>query len=234
MKHQYFGDVNDYVKYGLLRCFADAGFRLGVCWMLTPEDQRSDGRKTAYLSHPEKWQYHDPQLFAALAAALAGPNPRHVRHIELNHHIPQARFFGTVVPDDKVGRTMWHDEALAALTNADLLFFDPDNGIEIPSKPIGRKDSSKYVHWEELEGAWYVGSSLLVFQYFPRVKRDKYIQALVEEFGNRTEGSTVVPLITSNMLFLLAHQPSHKDRVDIALQLIKERWANRIREHRAT
>ncbi len=60
MKHQYFGDVNDYVKYGLLRCFADAGFCIGVCWMLTPDDQRSDGSKVNYLSQPEKWNIMMP------------------------------------------------------------------------------------------------------------------------------------------------------------------------------
>jgi len=37
MKNQYFGDINDYRKYGLLRCFAEAGLNIGVCWMLTPE-----------------------------------------------------------------------------------------------------------------------------------------------------------------------------------------------------
>ena len=42
MKHQYFGDANDYVKYGLLRCFAEPGFRVGICWMLTPEDQKPE------------------------------------------------------------------------------------------------------------------------------------------------------------------------------------------------
>src|SRR5689334_17138573 len=45
MKHQYFGDVNDYRKYGLLRSIQkEAGLRVAVCWMLTPNDGRSDGK----------------------------------------------------------------------------------------------------------------------------------------------------------------------------------------------
>jgi hypothetical protein len=55
MKNQYFADVNDYFKYGLLRCFAHAEFRLGVCWMLTPDDRGPDGRKTKYLSQRQTW-----------------------------------------------------------------------------------------------------------------------------------------------------------------------------------
>jgi hypothetical protein len=39
MKNQYFGDINDYRKYGLLRILSDEGsMRTGVCWMLTRDD----------------------------------------------------------------------------------------------------------------------------------------------------------------------------------------------------
>jgi len=87
MKHQYFGDVNDYVKYGLLRCFANAGLRIGVCWMLTPEDKLPDGGKIKYLCRPEEWEHHDPYLFGHLSDTLAAPGGRNLRHIESPKHI---------------------------------------------------------------------------------------------------------------------------------------------------
>ena len=34
VKDQYFGDVNDYRKYGLLRALGHAGFQTLVVWML--------------------------------------------------------------------------------------------------------------------------------------------------------------------------------------------------------
>jgi hypothetical protein len=38
MKVQYFGDVNDYRKFALLRLLASkGGFKIGVCWMLIPK-----------------------------------------------------------------------------------------------------------------------------------------------------------------------------------------------------
>ncbi|CAA9432540.1 MAG: hypothetical protein AVDCRST_MAG37-733 [uncultured Rubrobacteraceae bacterium] len=50
MKNQYFGDVSDYRKYGLLRVLSSEGeISTGVCWMLTPSDGRTDGRKLEYL-----------------------------------------------------------------------------------------------------------------------------------------------------------------------------------------
>jgi hypothetical protein len=44
MKDQYFGDINDYRKYGLLRAIQSRGTgRLLVAWMLTPADGGRDG-----------------------------------------------------------------------------------------------------------------------------------------------------------------------------------------------
>src|SRR5687768_3003787 len=63
MKNQYFADINDYFKYGILRCLGKGGLRIAVCWMLTPDDGRSDGRKISYLSNPDRWRNYDPVLF---------------------------------------------------------------------------------------------------------------------------------------------------------------------------
>jgi len=76
------------VKYGLLRCFAGAGFHLGICWMLTPEDLRSDGRKTGYLSRPEAWGHYDPDLFELLLREVPSAHGRHFHHIEARDIIP--------------------------------------------------------------------------------------------------------------------------------------------------
>ncbi len=44
MKNQYFGDINDYRKYGLLRSvLAASRMSLFVAWMLTEDDGSSDG-----------------------------------------------------------------------------------------------------------------------------------------------------------------------------------------------
>jgi hypothetical protein len=43
MKNQYFGDINNYRKYGLLRAVIHATrLRLLVAWMLTPDDGGSN------------------------------------------------------------------------------------------------------------------------------------------------------------------------------------------------
>lgn len=234
MKHQYFGDVNDYVKYGLLRCFSQAGLRIGVCWMLTPDDHRPDGRKIQYLSRPNEWKVHDPSLFDHLQRTLTSPDGRHLRHIEGADHISSARFFNGIVPDSRTDRPVWFQHMLAHLDGSDLMFFDPDNGIEVQSKSIGQKDSSKYIYWKELTETWEHVESLLVFQHFPRVKRNEYISTRVEEMESHLSGSLVIPLRSSNVLFLLAYRMTGAARIMRASQLIETEWAGRVWKHGGT
>ena len=43
MKHQYFGDIYDYLKYSLLRQLSpDGEISTVVCWLLTKDDERGD------------------------------------------------------------------------------------------------------------------------------------------------------------------------------------------------
>ncbi len=61
MKNQYFGDVNDYRKYGLLRALqGDGAGGLLVAWMLTPDDGSGDGGLRSYLAGPRRWR--SPQV----------------------------------------------------------------------------------------------------------------------------------------------------------------------------
>ena len=81
MKNQYFGDINDYRKYGLLRCFEEAKLKVGVCWMLTQDVANSDGQETRYLQEPWRWRQYDPELFDFLDKCVAD-GKRSVRRLE--------------------------------------------------------------------------------------------------------------------------------------------------------
>lgn len=56
MKNQYFGDINDFRKYGILRALAGPPLSLVVSWMLTPDDGSTDGEFISYLSEPRRWE----------------------------------------------------------------------------------------------------------------------------------------------------------------------------------
>jgi hypothetical protein len=227
MKNQYFGDINDYLKYGLLRCFANANLRIGVCWMLTPDDGRSDGRKIGYLSNPERWRSYDPTLFGALATSIK-KRARHVRHAQKPKFLPNALFFDERVPENLPSREAWLTKALSKLRRTDLLFFDPDNGIEVQSKPNGRPGSCKYLYWDEIRRAWSQGFSLLIFQHFPRQNHERYTSRLASQLRGYVCGGEVILLITSNVVYLLAYQQRHQGEVSSALDTIAKRWVGQV------
>jgi hypothetical protein len=79
LKDQYFGDVNDFRKYGLLRALtASEGLRLGVCWMLTEPDCRTDGKFLGYLGKPKEYRHRDPELFEWLNQVIEVEKDRRI------------------------------------------------------------------------------------------------------------------------------------------------------------
>jgi hypothetical protein len=212
MKDQYFGDINDYRKYGLLRILIGRGTRrAAVCWMLTPPDGRTDGRLTSYLATPEEWRDYDPELFEYLHKTVHARQRRRVREIERAGLLSNTRFHSSFIPDDTHGRTRYFDAFFERAAGCQLVFFDPDNGLEVPSVACGHRSSSKYLYWRELETAFANGHTLLVYQHFPRVPRDAFEKQQAEEILQRTRAREVIALRTNRVVFLLAPQTAHRE-----------------------
>ena len=146
MKDQYVGDENDYRKYAILRALAgDGATRVGVCWMRTPPDGRSDGRMIAYLAKPQEWRSFDPPLFDLLRAASDLPDWRRLALIEEGGAIPGAVYHDDLVPSGLAPRAAYFADALQTLAGCDLVSFDPDNGLDVPSVGPTRRDAPKFV-----------------------------------------------------------------------------------------
>lgn len=225
MKVQYFGDVNDYRKFALLRLLAREGrFKIGVVWMLTPDDDRADGNNRAYAEQPDKWRSFDLELFDALKNVPAKPTIEDLKRVEREGLVPSAVFFNDVTPTDKEDRAAWHANALKATTDANLTFFDPDNGLSTPSCRKGRKNSEKYVFMDEVVGHYVTGRSTLIYQHFPRKPREDYIKGISEQLSANLTNSKVWAFETAQVVFVLAAQPNHASRVEAIAQTVKQRW----------
>ena len=230
LKNQYFGDINDYRKYGLLRILTGREeIKTAVCWMLTPDDKRGDGGFIDYLKGPDRWRKHDPDLFDHLQDLVHGPKVRDVRGAETSAVLPSSRFAPGVLPDGAMGRVRYFDAFMEVATGCGLVFFDPDNGIEIKSKPYGHKDSSKYLYWHEIERFWNAGHSLLIYQHFPRVKRDPFIEGKARQFMDETGALEIVSFRTSHVVFFLVPQAGHKDFFRNRSEVVAQRWDSEIR-----
>jgi hypothetical protein len=232
VKDQYFGDINDYRKYGLLRAIIKAsGIRLLVAWMLTPDDGSTDGKFITYLEHPGKWLSFDPVLFQSIKELLASFQDRRVSLIEDTGLLPKAEYFSSYVPDSASGRKAWFNALTKCAQGRDFVFLDPDNGCEVQSKPYGRKDSSKYLYWREVETLWVSGKSLLIYQHFIRQKRFDFIQLMLKTLQNATPGSFVEAFSTPHVVFLLSLQPAHQKFREAIICSVQEDWERQL-QHR--
>jgi hypothetical protein len=230
MKNQYFGDINDYRKYGLLRAItATSGLRLGVCWLLTANDDRPDGEFRRYLEEPERWRSYDPELYAALQRLLQSDVDRKVTHAEYWDLLPGATYHHALLADPATARQGYFAAAWNALQDCPILFFDPDNGIEVKSVRYGGQNSPKYLYWREISEAYERGHSLVIYQHFPRKERSTFISGLAHELRERLGAPAVNSFRTSHVVFFLVVRPEHAPRFEAVHDLVLRRWAGQIK-----
>ena len=229
MKDQYFGDVNDYRKYGLLRALSFVTrLPIGVCWLLTAPDSRSDGEFRSYLNGPDRWRDYDPELYDGLRRLLEPGTSRSVQNARTWGLIPGATFYEELLQDDVRSRRHYFEGAWNALKGCPVVFLDPDNGIEIPSKRLGAKDSAKYVYWGEIARAYERGHSLVIYQHFVRESRDAYVARLAAQLAGRLQAPLVDSFRTAHVVFFLVARPEHATAFDRAHEEIHERWSGQI------
>ncbi len=225
MKDQYFGDVNDFVKYALLRALTVRhGLSLGVCWMLTPSDGGTDGKHLSYLAQSPSFRCRDPGLFDFLRTAVIDRRERRTASIEQSGLLGDVRFQSAILSDDASARAAYFAQCDSVLHGRDLIFFDPDNGLEVQSTRRGQRGSSKYIYWDEGVAAYASGSSVLVYQHFPRQPREIFSSRLMIEMRERTRASVVMAVRTSHVLFLLAAQERHAEAFARSLSDLQGAW----------
>ncbi len=229
MKNQYFGDVNDYRKYGLLRILSGYGeLSTGVCWMLTPPDGRTDGKFLGYLDQPAKWKNHDPDLYDFLYQTVSLEGKRSVDLIERSDILPNTMFHSDLLSDGARARKDYFENVELILGKTDLIFFDPDNGFEVKSKKYGCKDSSKYLFWHEFDQTYAHGHSVLVYQHFTREKREDFISRTAEQIKRVTGCNIVFSYRTAHVVFFLASQDKHSSQLERNQIEINKQWTGQI------
>jgi hypothetical protein len=196
--------------------------------MLTPDDWHGDGGFTSYLAQRDKWRHFDPLLFDHLRELVQTENLRDVRGAETSAILPACRFAPGVLPDDAGGRVRYFESCTDIAQGCDLVFFDPDNGIEVKSKPVGTRDSSKYLYWAEIERFWQAGHSLLIYQHFPHVPRDLFIESKARDLIHKTRAPEVISFRTSHVVFFLVAQAERLDAFRTCTEKVKKRWRDQI------
>ncbi len=114
------------------------------------------------------------------------------------------------------------------MADCDLVFFDPDNGLEAKSKPYGTKNSSKFIYWRELEAFYQRGQSLLIYQHFIREQRDSFISRLSDELRRRLGAHEIWAFRTPHVVFFLVPQERHGEHFQARAEQIRTSWSAQI------
>jgi hypothetical protein len=230
MKNQYFGDVNDYLKYSLLRLLGGNGqFGIAVCWALTQDDRGLNGNRTKYLERPSEWGGHDSAVFSLLREEVLRKGNRSVSAIEQADVLRNCRYFGEFISDEVRQRELYFEAFFKFAEGADFVFFDPDNGLNVKSVARGGRGSSKYVYQDEIERAYHSGHTVLLYQHFPRKPRDSYIRGVVGRFTALRGMKRAISYSSPFVVFLLLPQPRHEKLLLSNTREVARNWGDRIR-----
>jgi hypothetical protein len=117
----------------------------------------------------------NPQLFDALHQ-IVSTNQRDVRALETANILPGAIFASEVVPIGKsiaerpYQRRQWFDTIQRTLEGADLVFLDPDNGLEPTGYRHGSAKAGKSITLSELRALARPGRCMIVCHHQTRRK----------------------------------------------------------------
>ena len=181
MRHNYAGDQGDYAKYALINALAGDGRQVvGVNWYLTVHhEENGDGDVRPHLEAPDEWQHLDSRLLARMVEVFSGL-PESNRRVELLHDdgmLPMTSVFfteplptGSLSPAARVAaREEWHRQALRQMAAADVVFLDPDNGFEVPSRGPRSKWRCKYATYGEVNDYLAAGKQVVPYQHARRM-----------------------------------------------------------------
>lgn len=261
MQDRYFGDVGDFGKYGLLRVICGGSktsprLSLAIIWYLVPdEDHNDDGRHISYLTKPG-YRDCDPQLYDTLRRLLIETRcDRAVYHVERsNLFAGNTRYYDQPIsyeglrqtPDSTLRitrlehRARWLQAAVAVCRDRDVIFLDPDNGLEVKSVPKPAPKAPKYVYWDELASFAKLEKTLVVYHHVNRTEpAASQIAKKTEEIRRRCPAATqILPILfrrgSLRVLFVIpapAHYHLVRSRIE---EMTAGPWSKHVSLHAAT
>lgn len=243
MQNRYVGDVGDFGKFALLRALCcgnnnELKFSLSIVWCLFPdEDHNGDGRHISYLEKGSLVNL-DPVLHERLEH-LVRTDSRSVSAIPETRLFPQNTFFfdrpialSPMSPAERlVYRDDWLSECVAATRHSDLVFFDPDNGLETRSVTRQNKKAGKYIFLDEILPFVGRGQTLIVYHH---TNRRTSVEAQSKEISQKLAAYTlgkaaIIPMIfrrgSCRIFFILVSRRHEKIILRRIVSFMDSGWA---------
>lgn len=228
MQDNYVGDIGDYGKYGLLREVCAEALSLSVNWykVVPPKvGKQEDGKYISYLNNPQIYREYDPALFDSLYKIVKQEQDRRIERIE-KERLFEAVYFSKAIGVD---RLEWHRQALEKTKDTDVVFLDPDNGLETAKMYQTGGATDKHVKWEELKDYYIRGQNVILYQHRPQMAtKEKCIESVMLFQKNYLSADCVklleLPKYTNRFYFMFLHKSAKPAFERICCSMAK-RWS---------
>lgn len=168
MQNKYTGDAGDFSKFLLIRSLKDR-FKIGLNWCLVEDEGNNDGKHISYLSSMDGiYEDADKELITFLKSHISKRTERNIGLIENSDILGNTKFYSELIPCG-TERFEWHQRSLKSLGDCEILFYDPDNGLEVKAAGILHEKSVKYLFYHEVKQTFDAGKSLVIYQHSNRL-----------------------------------------------------------------
>ena len=162
MQERRFGSIGDFVKLAFLRHLKE-GRHLAVCWYVTGQGANRPlaEKHFAYLKRPGEFRNLAPEVFDTLKSVSESSTlgSGYITALEASGVLSGAVFNHEQVPRRAARRKSWTTSLVDSVTKANLIFLDPDNGIQ------GRRLTPKHVALAEIAALRRQDRALVTVQH---------------------------------------------------------------------
>jgi hypothetical protein len=200
VKNQYFGDNKDLWKYDLVLMIMKAGLVSHFTFvpMLTEPDGTGHGN-SADRSRASAGS-DNAELVGFLDECLR-EGKKDINEIDAffrQHGFSMTIYNGGSRYFTHQDRRQYFTGIGDELLSKSLILVDPDNGLEV------KRPGEKHILYDEIKDLYDRmdgGSILMVYQYFPRVPRQQYLNTRMEELREKVYGDYPVCISDSEIAF---------------------------------
>jgi hypothetical protein len=216
MQNKYFGDIHDFYKYYLLKHISGY-FSIGINWCLVKDENSKDGNKKLRKKEENK----DKILFSVLN------DSKNVNGIK--KYFPKKVSYFDNIHEQYFLNSLYQKSAFDKLNKKDIIFFDPDNGLEVLT--TDNKKRYKYLSYDILEKYWANGNSMIVYQHLSRDKSAlENIIKKIEELLKCSKYGNIEIIKKGNVAYIFIIQKRHFLLHDIIADFINKNIEYKINE----
>jgi hypothetical protein len=225
MQVEQIGGVGDFGKFALLRHLM-RDRRLAVCWYLSGEgaEMKNRDRHFDYLKRPDEFRHFAPELFDQLLEFDGGSraliNP--LTDLHMSGILGNAVFLRQEVPGRAALRRQWLDPLVDSVRGTNLVFLDPDCGIQ------GQRVTTGHVALAEIAALRSPDRALIIgHQQSGRRSEVRFLADQMRSLGCNPVGIIRLRLVTSRFYVIADHDSAMTELIATFVR----KWGDRIRSY---